>query len=60
MHSVKKTDPNDVRFSALYLTKDLLWEVLRMKDKTRVADGLADTNLSQASLWFRRLWAVAG
>ncbi len=33
-HSVKKTDPNDARNLALYLSKDLLPEV-RMKDKTR-------------------------
>ena len=32
-HSVKKTDPNDARNLALYLSKDLLPEV-RMKDKT--------------------------
>ena len=35
MHSVKKTDPNDVRFPALHLTEDLLPEALRMKDKAR-------------------------
>jgi len=33
-HSVKKTDPNDARNLALYLSKDLLPEV-RMKDKTQ-------------------------
>jgi transposase len=33
-HSVKKTDPNDARNLALYLSKDLLPEV-RMKDNTR-------------------------
>jgi transposase len=33
-HSVKKTDPNDVRNLALYLANDLLPEV-RMKDKTQ-------------------------
>ena len=31
-HSVKKTDPNDARLLALYLSKDLLPEV-RMKNK---------------------------
>jgi transposase len=34
-HLVKKTDPNDARNQALYLSKDLLPEV-RMKDKARV------------------------
>jgi hypothetical protein len=34
-HSVKKTDRNDARNLALYLSKDLLPEV-RMKDKTQV------------------------
>src|SRR2546428_11648307 len=46
-HSVKKTDPNDARNLALYLSKGLLPEV-RMKEKTQAQIARADADAGHA------------